>query len=236
MTYLHGKHVVQGKDINLRSEGVRRPGLSTNQLSAVDLSQLFDMSANSDGALKSHVARATESAEICLFVVSSKNSIFYASPEKAVSFSVHRFGAEGGNNHEHLPAAGLFTDNGLGCWTPVHDLHLHRRVLLRAESLTIPIIVIHAQLVIFRAIDGAPLAKLDLAELVQFVHLPEHKRVEVGVRIRRLEAASPVNARTKGVIIGDGDGREVSQPMQRVRKLLDFGVGTLTDSMIWNYQ
>ena len=104
------------------------------------------MSAKSDGALKSHVARATESAEIYLFVISSKDSVLHASAEKAVGLSVHCFGTKGGSNHGHLPAARLFTDNGFGCWTPVHDLHLHRGVLLRAESFTIPTIVVHAQL------------------------------------------------------------------------------------------
>ena len=223
MTYLGGQHIVHGKDINLRSEGVRRLDLSTNQLSAVNLSQLLDMSARSDGALESHVARGTESAEIRLFVIGSKDSVFYASSDKAVGLSVHRFGAEGGSNHEHLPAAGLLTDNGFSCGTPVQNLHLHRGVLLRAKSFSILAIVIHARLAILRAVDSVPLAELDLAELVQLVHLPAHKRVKVGVRIRRHEAASPVDTRAKGVVIGDGDGREVSQPVQRVRKLLDFG-------------
>ena len=58
-----------------------------------------------------------------------------------------------------------------------------------------------AGLAVLGAVDGVALAKLDLAELMEFVRLPPDKRVVIWVRVRGDERPSPVDARAERFVV-----------------------------------
>jgi hypothetical protein len=61
--------------------------------------------------------------------------------------------------------------------------------------------VIHAWLAVFRTVDGAALAKLDFAELVELVDLPSDKGVVVWVGVCRNERATPIYTKSIGLTV-----------------------------------
>ena len=73
--------------------------------------------------------------------------------------------------------------------------------------------MVQASLAILRRVDSVPLAKLNLAQILQAVHLPLNEAVVVGVGLGCDHGAAPVNTASKVGEITLPERREVLQPV-----------------------
>jgi hypothetical protein len=212
-TDLGRQDIVHGQDVDFWVERKRRPDLRPDKADALDLEQLVDLASSQHHTLESHVTCSTGGAYICLLVVDGKNAILdrgadeairLTIPEQAelgsgnifprrISESVHGLRPQGRRHQVCFPPSKLAIDHIPRRATPFLHLELQRSVLLRAHTFSILTIVIHTRLSVFGTIDRVPLAKLDLAQGVQFVRLPAYERVVVGIQRRGDKGATPVD-------------------------------------------
>ena len=118
-----------------------------------------------------------------------------------VSAHPHGLWPKGGGDKERLRRADRAPDDGGSLGAPLDDLELEARVLLRADSFAVGAVVVHTWLAVLRAVDGVPLAELDLAQLVELFRLPADEGVVVRVRVRRDERAAPVYPRAEELVV-----------------------------------
>lgn len=82
--------------------------------------------------------------------------------------------------------------------------------------------MVHARLTVLGREDGVALAETDFALLSELVELPANERVVVGVVVGGDERASPVDLDSHLLEIGDGQWREVLEPMVSLGERFDF--------------
>lgn len=145
-------------------------------------------------ALIEHVACCAVGTHERLLVVDRPYAVLELGTHKAVGLAIHRLRTERRRHKEDLATADLAFQRSLGLRAPLNNLHLDAGVLLRAKSLTLRAVVVHAGLSVFWAVDRVALSELDLAELVELVRLPSHKAVVIRVRVGGDERPSPVDS------------------------------------------
>ena len=78
-------------------------------------------------------------------------------------------------------------------WIRLEGLHLDEGVLLGPHPLPGLPVVVHAGLAILRRVNRVPLAKLDLARLLEGQEVPADEGIIVGVGVGGDESAPPVS-------------------------------------------
>src|SRR3984957_4873169 len=118
-----------------------------------------------------------------------------------VSQHIHGLCPQRSSDQKHLSLPRLAIHQLLRPLTPFFHLHFDRRILLWPHTFPVLAIVVHTWLSVFGTVDRVTLAKLDLVQLAQFVHLPAHKGVVVRVYGRCDERTTPIYPAAKRIHI-----------------------------------
>lgn len=201
VTYLGSQNVVHGKDVDFRIHGEWRLDLGTDDGSSGKFGELLDMAPGSDDTLEGHVTSSAKGADVGFLIVRSKHAVLDTGANEAVRLTVHGLRSKGSGYQVDLAVASLVAEQGLSLGGPLHNFHLDAGVLLGTDTLTILTVVVHTGLTVLGAVDSVAFTELDFAQFVEFVDLPAHEGVIVGVGIGSEEASSPVNSSTKCIVV-----------------------------------
>ena len=140
----------------------------------------------------------------------------------AVRLPVHSLGSQRSRREENVPPG---EGRQLANQALVVDPHLDQHVLLRADALARGAVVVRAGLPVERGVHRHALGLDDLANLLQRVKLPTHEGVVEGVVVGGDERSAPVNLAAHGGDVALGQGREVVEPVVRIRERGNLGLG-----------
>ncbi|KAI6762839.1 hypothetical protein HG530_008819 [Fusarium avenaceum] len=188
-----------------------------------DLGNLLDGTFSGEDALVGHVACSSLSHDIVVGLINLEDTISDLGANKAASLAVHSLGAQGSSDVEDLSVLWQLTLQGLGgLGSPLKNLDLQSRVLLRTNTLTFGSVVVHTGLSILDRVDSVSLSELDLVQLLETVHLPSNESIVIRVCISCHKRSAPVNTATKVGEIFPAEGRKVLQPVLRIGKLVNL--------------
>jgi hypothetical protein len=204
-SHLGGKNTLHGQDVDLLGESKRRSDLGTNQIRSKNIGDLVeDASLSGKGSLESHVSGGSLGDEEKLVVRGLEETVLESRSDETVGLTVpvrqrrrpflleqdlHGLRSKGGGDHPDLLSANGLLDLARDARSPASHLHLDRSVFLRVNGLSACSVVVHTRLTVLGRVDGVSLSELDLALLVQLVHLPSDERVVVRVRVGCLGSA-----------------------------------------------
>ncbi|KAK5635666.1 hypothetical protein RRF57_011377 [Xylaria bambusicola] len=143
-------------------------------------------------------------------------------PNKTACLAVHGLGPKRCGYEIDLGGGRQSIDDRFGTISPFQDGYLDGRVLLHANSFSVATVMVQAGLLVKRRVHGISLPEFDLAEVLELVHLPPHKRVVVRVGIGGDKRTAPVGTHAEAHEIVHAGLRKNMDPVIGIGKTVDF--------------